>query len=441
MRTRRLAILACAMWIGCSSNNGLVGDPDAGTEDATPDASSMPDGPWIDPNLIIPPRDEEGCHAIYAQDYLPTFHLTIAPEEWAGLHDEWINGELYADLEDQGIIENANPYHPVAEFRYGDVVITDAHARLRGNPRYWKDQHKMQLQVSFNEGKKGRFLGLRKLLFDAASYNRSFLRDRLSMAMMRDLGIRAPCANNARVFVNGEYYGLFTNLERMDKEYLQRAWAANPDGDLWRRGGWELTTNEETGVTDRIYALRDAATVAEMESLLDVEEAMLLWAAEAMIPNADGFWAGGYNFYIYDDPVRGKFVVLPWDFDNTFNRLEPTVDPVTWKKEERFRGRPWYDLALSDPTWFDYYIATIERVLAEAYVPARFDERIDQWTEQIKEAAFTDPNKPFSNRTYLEDVEATRQFVKARAAFVEEWLLCWQNGGSNDGEGNCIPAP
>jgi hypothetical protein len=312
--------------------------------------------------------------------------------------------------------------------------------RLRGNPTYWHDQNKLQFQISFNEYQKGgRFLGLKKILLDAAAYNRHFLRDRLSMAIMRDLGITAPCVNNAKLYINGEYYGLYTNIEKLDSNFLKRTYPEDPSGDLWKRAGWTLKSNEDTSDSTRMDALRDASTVAEMEALLDVEQAIMIWAVDAVIPNSDGFWAGGFNFYLYDDPIRGKFVVLPWDLDNTFTRLEPDVDPVTWRKTVRFHGRPWYDLMIADPAWFQVYIDTIDRVLRDGYVVSRMSDRIDQWSEQIEEAAFADYNKGWSNQVYLEQREVLRQYVTDRAAFVAEWLSCWQNGGTNDGSGKCLP--
>lgn len=408
-------------------------EPDAGLP---PDAGSEPDG-----GTFLAP-DEEGCHGIYAQDRLPIFELTIAPEVWDALHEEWLNGIENEQLEDEGLIENYNPNHPLAEFRFGDIVITNAMIRLRGNPMYWLPQNKLQLQISFNEvDPEGRFMGLRKLLFDAASANQSFLRDRLALSFMRELGLPAPCANNARLVINGEYYGLFTNVEKIDKGFLKRVYGSDRnDGDLWKRANWELRTNETTSNDTRLRMLRDASTVAELDAILDVKQALQVWAAEAVIPDSDGTWAGGLNFYLYDDPLTGKFLILPWDLDNTFTRLSHDVDPVTWHKTERYHGRPWYDLALTDPAYFDDYIAEVARALDEGYVVSRLHSRIDEWTEQIQDAAFSDPNKPFSNRVYLEHVEALRQYITNRARFVDQWLACWQSGGVNDGTGRCTLA-
>ncbi|WP_181197301.1 CotH kinase family protein [Enhygromyxa salina] len=413
------------------------GDGDGDDEGPPPDMRTE-----TDPNEEIPPPDEEGCHAIYAQDLLPTFEVTVDPVVWDLLEHEWNNGQANEDL---GV--NPKPYHPLTEFKYGDITIHDAQIRLRGNPSYWDPlpDDKMQFQIGFHTNDPdGHFLGIKRLVLEAATYNRHMLRDRLALSIMRDVGIRASCANNARLVVNGEYYGVFTNIEKIDEAYLERAFD-DPSGDLWKRGNWRLKTNEDTANDDRLSALKDAATPEELFAVLDIEQALRVYAAEAIIPDSDGLWAGGLNFYMYDDPLIGKFVLLPWDLDNTFEYFndEPdgdypaNPDPYVWEKPTT-HGRPWYDISLQDPMWFAVYVGLIDEILHQGYDPNKLHQRIETWTEQIEDAVFEDPNKPYSNALYMVKVQELHEFVDARYAFVDNWLNCWQGGGIDDGEGYCM---
>jgi hypothetical protein len=426
-----------------SDESGSPSDSEPGSESNSGSTDgSRPDlgAPGSDdPNEQIPPVDEEGCHGIYAQDLLPTFKLRISPEEWEGLVTEWNNGQANEDL---GI--DPNPYHPLEEFRYNDILITDAKIRLRGNPTYWKPENKMQFQIGFTQyDKDGRFLGLERLAFDAAFANRHMLRDRLALSIMRDMGIIAACANNARIDVNGEYYGIFTNLEKFDETFLERVFE-DPTGDLWDRHSWELKTNKKTSNDGRLELLKDAETIEELEEYLDLEQALPVFAAEAIIPDSDGMWAGGLNFFIYDDPLRDKFVLLPWDLDNTFERFNDAPngdypanpDPVVWEKPTS-HGRPWYDLALSDPEWFAYYLESIEQQFESGYNVEELHLKIDTWTAQIQDSVFEDTNKPYSNDLYLDKVAELHDFVQARHDFMLEWMECWHEGGVADMQGYC----
>lgn len=393
-----------------------------------------------DPNEQIPPPDEEGCHAIYAQDVLPTFDLTIDPEVWEQLVYEWMHGQEHEDL---GV--DPDPYHPLAEFRYGDIVIKDAEIRLRGNPTWWNHDDKLQFQIGFDRNNDdGHFLGLKRLAFDAATYNRHLLRDRLALSIMRDMGVIAPCANNAKLNINGEYYGIFTSIEKIDEIFVKRVFE-DPTGDLWKRQNWQLETNKDTATKTRLKALRAADTIDELEDYLDVGQALSVYAAEAIIPNSDGGWAGGLNFYLYDDPKTKKFILLPWDLDNTFERFNDppdgeypiNPDPVVWEKLKT-HGRPFYDIPLQqDEDWFWYYIDTIEDQFEEAYDVDELHDKIDTWTAQIQQAVFDDVNKPYTNKLYLKKVAELKNYVEGRHEWMEDWLDCWDEGGEPDGEGYC----
>jgi hypothetical protein len=394
-----------------------------------------------DPNEQIPPRDEEGCHGIYAQDLLPTFELKVDEDTWDDLEWEWEHGE---EQQDKG--EDPSPYHSLDEFRYGDVVIDYAEIRLRGNPKSWKNSpDKMQLHIEFDRvDEDGHVLGLESIALESSHMNRHMLRDRLALSIIRDMGVVAACANSARVDINGEYYGLYTNLEKINENFLERVFD-DPTGDLWDRHGWELKTNKDTANEDRIEALEEVEDLEEVETYLDLEQALMVYAAEAILPDSDGCWAGGMNYFFYDDPLSGKFKLISWDMDSTFDRFNDgkngeypdNPDPVVWHKKARYHGRIWYELALKDEGWFWYYIDTIKAQFEAAYDVAVLHEKIATWTDQIKDSVLEDDNKPFSNSRYLDEVEELEDFVEARAEWLEEWLECWEDGGKPDKKGYC----
>ena len=375
-----------------------------------------------------PPWTPKGCPALYAQDLLPTFELEISDKELSKLKNEWELGD-----------EDNLAEHPLLAFKYQDHIVTTATVSLRGNSKWWPQMgKKMQLEVAFNTvDPKGRFMGLRKLLFDAARYNESFLRDRLALAILNDVGLPAPCANNARVVLNGEYFGLFTSIEKVDKEVLERRFE-DPEGNLYKRQGWAKKTNDADMDVSDIEALLAAKTLGDLEKLMHLDEALLEWAAEAVIPNGDGTWAGGLNGYYYNDPKTG-FNVIPWDLDATFTRLPETTDPYLYLKPDDW-GRPFYDITTADPVWFDNYIEKLAYVLEHGYNVDVLQARMDAWAAQIADAAAEDPNKPFSLADHLLAVQEQRDYVAKRAEYLKSWLACWQNGGTKTKAGKCKPA-
>jgi hypothetical protein len=417
--------------LGCTSDPSgspvpplPVQDGGGGGVDAGADVSDPP----VDPTF---PGE---CDSIYSQDILPTFELEVAQSVWDALYNEWLHG-----YENEMMGEDPNPEHPLDSFKYENEVITNASIRLRGNTIWWLSQKKMQFEISFNTyDSNGRFHGMRHVLFDGSESNISYLRDRLGLAVLRDAGILAPCANNARIVVNGKYYGLYSNIEKVDKSFLKRNFKNN-DGNLYKRSGsWELKTNEEMPDDTHLDGLLAAASANDLNALdtyLDLDQAVLEWAGEAVMPDNDGAWAGGYNFYIYDTPETG-FVIIPWDLDSTFTRVPYDADPVTYLKPMD-HGRPMYDITIGDPVWLAKYKQAVKLVHETAYKVDVLQARIDAWSEQIKTAALQDPNRPFTIEGHLQKVKDKREYVANRAAFVAEWL-CYDAGGMDAGAG-CVP--
>lgn len=396
-------------------------------------------GPLIRPTPPPParfPADAEGCHWLFRQEHVPTFHVELSAQTLRLLEFDREVGydRNEAELEDK-------PYHPVVSFRYEDVSAPPGvQVRLRGNPNFWAGQNKFQFQFSFDEENRfGHFLGLRKILFDAAQFNRSFLRDRMAYSIAREAGLAAPCANNARIMLNGEYYGLFTHVEKIDEVFLWNR-LRQPSGDLWKRADWRLRTNVDRTDTRRVTALRAADDLAALDRVFHVPIGARVLAFEALLPAPDGAWAGGLNAYYYDDPHSGRFVHLPWDYDGAFTQSDNKyLDPLTWEKPERSFGRPFYDLIVDDPAGLELYVDQLEDLLENHYQPAVLIERIDRWQAQIEQAMLDDPNKPFDADLHYQRTDKMRAHIHLRARFLRDWIDCHHEGGTFVAEVGCGP--
>ena len=158
------------------------------------------------------------CPDLFDEDRVVDIRVEIAPEEWDGLVEEYLGWEERKRL---GL--DLKPYHPLVAFDANGEHIEDAQIRLKGNPCCSWEGEKMQFVIAFNKvDEDGRFAGLRKLTLDAPPYDASVMRERLALSYFNDAGIAASCANHARLTINGDYYGLYTNIEHVDREFLER---------------------------------------------------------------------------------------------------------------------------------------------------------------------------------------------------------------------------
>jgi len=385
---------------GASLDTAIEQVPGNGEDDDDDDGD--PDEGW-----------PEACDEIYDPDTLPTFELDFTDEAWEDLQSDCWN--------------YAQTYRPVTFSYEGEAV--DAKVRLKGNWSWSCD--KLQFTVSFNEDDPdARFRGLRKMILDAPWYDHTLLHERLAYPLFEARGLPYSCANNARVNINGSYYGLYANLERLDREYLERHFE-EPDGNLYQ-GGSELKTNEDEGDTSRLTALEGAVyDVDAIAELVNLDQAVAEWAMEAMIPAMDNYWAGvEINYYLYDHPSQG-FVFLPYDLDISFgdgaysdgSLIWPdavNADPISyehsgWRKEQLA------ETVLADPHWCERFVEELEAARA-VYDPDALVAQVEVWDAQIADSIREDPHKTFSNTHHDRAISSLKDFVGDRADVVDAWL-------------------
>ncbi|MGC4069474.1 MAG: CotH kinase family protein [Polyangiaceae bacterium] len=359
------------------------------------------------------------CADLYDENILPTFELEIAPSDLQAIETDCV-GQVKA-------------YHP-ATLKYGNETAS-AMVRLKGNWSWRCD--KKQYLISFNEtDSTGRFHGLRKIVLDAPWYDPTLLAERVGFSFMRRVGAHWSCVNNAKLYVNGEYQGLYVNVERIDKEYLQRHFTdADAEGNLYD-GGSELRTNETLGDVSRRDALMKATDIQTIDAMSDLDEAVRYWAAAAILPDVDSYWAGvEINYFLYDHPTRG-FLWFPYDMDMTLlvgslNSSKSSVtigsvdsvikaDPFTYQNSHWLKERL-VKVALSNAHWCERFLEELKAARA-AYDATAMSAQLDIWAAQIAEAVETDPRKSFSNADHLNAVATMKANMTKRLAFIDEWL-------------------
>ena len=116
----------------------------------------------------------------------------------------------------------------------------------------------------------------------------------------------------------------------------------NPDGDLWKAGE-QPETNKMAPNPARLAAFWAATDLAAVSAIVDLPGSLKDWAGEALLNDADGYYGGVHNFYIYDQGAKG-FVFLPNDTDSTFDWLACSIDgrrpTITRSSGGRRRAQP-----------------------------------------------------------------------------------------------------
>lgn len=394
------------MWIlwACAPDNIAVQADDAAVADAdSPPAEDAPGGVFQEEESDEP----YGCSDLFTQDHVMDYQITIDDADWRYLERQWATSDGTKD------------YVPITTLTIDGELVPDAMIRLKGNSSCCWYGEKMQFVVAFNEvNEDARVHGLRKVAFDAPFYEPTVLKNRLANWYLHEVGLPGACTNNAALHVNGEYYGLYAHMEELDHEWLERNFGKDAaEGDLWKYG-YILDNHEDEGTDEaRINAFWASYDPDSFAPMGEPEQWVKEWAAEAVIPDGDGYWCCGHNYYLYDHPERGM-LWIPWDKDGTFDWIPVDTDPGTiWYPDYT----PHMAALLSEPEWKAAYTAEVA-TLTETYGSDEMLQMYAEWLEQTYEYGVADPYRYYDNSYYEYYIVSLPAFIESRRSYLDEWV-------------------
>ncbi|HXJ22897.1 MAG TPA: CotH kinase family protein [Polyangia bacterium] len=384
------------------------------------------------------------CADLFDQDMVRTYSIDIAPADWSALTAEF--------NDTASLLAQGNDFvvrHPVV-FHLGSETVSDATIKLHGQSSWAQTvmldgaRAKMQFDISFHQSDpNGKFHGVEKLVFDMPRGDWTFMHDRLAHAWLRQVGIAAGCAANARVEINGTYYGLYVAEENTNKRILAEFFPNNTGG-LWKAGSQpetEATLQPQNLSRQQTYAT--AKDLASVQAIVDLQTSMTEWASEALLNDGDGMYGGNHNFYIYDAGAKG-FVYLPNDTDSTFdwlvlNDVTPSnahpVFPWSNRTQPQPQPQPVWSAAMVDAGWRQQYGTAMAAQLAQWNV-SQLQGWIDAWSQQIAADVAADPHAWASPAQFQMAVADARDVVAKRAAFLQTFVDCELKGTGADQDGD-----
>lgn len=156
--------------------------------------------------------------------------------------------------------------------------------------------------------------------------------------------IPAPKANMVKVVINGENWGVYTNVQQFNKEFLNENFKTTK-GARWKvqgspggRGGleyvgddveqykrrFEIKTSDDTKSWKALIHLCKVLNTTPADKLeealkpiLDIDGALWFIALDIAVINGDGYWTRASDYSIYLDD-KGKFHIIPHDMNECF---------------------------------------------------------------------------------------------------------------------------
>jgi len=308
--------------------------------------------------LPQPPANE-----FYRTDVVPRIDIAIPADSLAAIF-----ANVTSDYEYHASFAYTAPGYTVSGVEVG--------LRLRGNTS--RTSGKKSFKISFNSFISGtRLEGVKELNLNGEHNDPSIMRARIAWELAQDAGMPAPRVNHVRLFINGQPYGLYANIEHLNDDYVEHRFARDA-GNLYKclwpadlanlgtdpnsyklmSGGrqvYELKTNETlddySGLARFVTALHATTStqaLCALDSVFNVNSYLKWLAWEVTTGHWDNHSFNKNNFYLYEDPASGLMEFISYDADNTFGIDWFNIDWAT-RSPFQFGTYPLYTKILTNP--------------------------------------------------------------------------------------------
>lgn len=294
------------------------------------DTSTPPDDTGEEPD------DDDDYDGIYASDEVHNFDIELGEDALRALRRDpklYVEGAVSVDGE-----------------RFDSVGV-----RLKGSGSFQDLSGKAAFKIDFNAYvPEQSFHGKGKVTLNNMLHDATQVHEVVAYAAFAAAGLPHSRVGYAYVTVNGEDYGLYSNVETPDRDYLERNFGQR-EGNLYEGGypyypdSWDHADFTEAEVehfelevgTDvqwaDVHAVVDALAAEELEGelsqVVDLDQYARFQIMEAWAGQWDGYAFASNNFRIYfDHGGTEKMSMMPTGLDYCFTsyggRLSRASSPL-----------------------------------------------------------------------------------------------------------------
>jgi len=303
------------------------------------------------------------------------------------------------------------------------------------------------------------FQGQEELNLNADYPDQTLLRSYVNYDLFARVGIPTPRAAFARLHINDGYYGLFSQVEQVDKLFLHvrgiemhgnlyKPFYGNltPEvDDWWYSYHYPKKTNRESKHEDLVSFITlinetpDGRFPETIAKALDVNGWLDWYAVNILIGN---FEMLEKNYYLYHDFSANRWIILPWDVDIALGHNADAGaggyghlldEEISWdnpidsgtRESKKVDGKynALIDRMMKVPEFRFFHCRRLEELMADEFSPAEMFPRIDDAFLSIRPWAEADPHRwqpegfQFSNGP-----DELKMYITHRIQFLEEGM-------------------
>jgi spore coat protein CotH len=371
--------------------------------------------------VSLPPAGQaQTSEELFDSSRLHDIRLFLFPRDWSNLRDNYLTNTYYA-----------------AEMEWSGLRVENIAVRSRGLGS--RNPFKPGLRVDFNRYSGQKFLGLKAIILDNAWQDPSFLRESAGMRLFRAMNLPAPRESFARLFVNNEYWGLYSVVEDIDEVFLDRTMGESK-GWLYEFKWVSTYSFEDLGgdpgeylalfspqtrqddpkpevISEWIQFINHASEDdfnSRIGDYIDVTAYLRFVAVETFLAEWDGQlgdW-GLNNFYLYRPSGSMRFHWIAWDKDVV---MRDPVRPAFQNSELNILFRR----LIEHRPFLEIFLSELEAVsLAAGGTGGLLDQGLEADYTLIRAAVQADTRRPESIDEFEAQYHDLRDFLASRGEFV-----------------------
>lgn len=349
----------------------------------------------------------------YDLNTIQTIRITFAQSNWDALLDAQKAG--------------ADGYTMATSVEINGILFDSVGVKYKGNSSYNANQVKNPFHIELDTYKNHDYQGFTDIKLSNVAYDPTFVREALAFKILGNY-MDAPLANYAKVYVNGNLLGLYTNVESISKKFVDSRFGSKSNSFFDcspPAGAGPQTTNlpnlaylgTDSAAYYSAYDMKSNAgwndlvnltnvlsnNTTNIESVLDVDRTLWMLAFHNAFVNLDSY-IGQFkqNYYLYEAD-NGQFNPVIWDLNMCFGvfgmsgsggnlttATKRTLSPTLHATESNW---PLVVKLLAVPSYKKRYFAHYKTILTEFISNGRYLTDAQAIQTLISAAVTSDVNK------------------------------------------------
>ncbi|MEO1258321.1 MAG: CotH kinase family protein [Bacteroidota bacterium] len=377
---------------------------------------------------------------LYDTDQVTTIEITFQDDNW---------NQTLLDFQAAG-----NGERLMAEVEINGEQFDSVGIRFRGGSTFHPDNIKNPINIKLDYLKNQDFQGYEVLKLSNGAKDPSWMREVLGFEMARQY-MEAPKANFTSVYVNGNYLGLYANVESINSKFFRERFQSDADNTRFEANpsyDFDIIPNPPFGCSEGHgaaleflgpsdvcyfphYELQSALGWSELRELAmllqnnpdDVRDLMdfdrFIWMSvfNNLTANLDSYLgASPRNYFIFKtdnghwipviDDLNESLARFPWLTIPGVGDPQPGLDFYT--ELPLFQGendtqKPLLSAMFNNPITKNMYVAHMRTMINQLFVSGWFEERVMALQSLINAEVQSDDNHFYSYDDFVDNYNET----------------------------------